>query len=36
MSKPRKSRGVCASPEGKRLLEEAKDNQRLSFERRMS
>lgn len=39
MSKPRKSRSVCASPEGKRLLEQAKmqlnDSQgnRLTFER---
>lgn len=33
MSKPRKSRGVCASPEGKRLLEQAKDSQRLTYER---
>lgn len=39
MSKPRKPRSVCASPEGKKLLEEAKmelkDNQgnRLTFER---
>ncbi|MBD2527447.1 hypothetical protein [Nostoc sp. FACHB-133] len=39
MSKPRKSRSVCASPEGKRLLERAKrewrdsEGNRLSFER---
>jgi hypothetical protein len=32
MNKSRKSRGVCASLEGKKLLEEAKDNKRLTYD----